>query len=92
MEFSGQKSAFRRRHDRLLRRHRNDRASKNDRVFLYRTPGNDRGRVPDPRTITFPVSGTRRSDRRRDAVMVEMVSLCDTEPAPYRDLAEIGRG
>ena len=81
MEVSGQQSAFRRRHDRLLRWHRNDRAGENDPVFLYRTPGNDRGRVPDPRTITFLVTGTRRSDRRRGAVMAEMVSLRDTEPA-----------
>jgi len=92
VESSGQQSAFRQRHDRLLRRHRNDRAGENDPVFLYRTPGNDRGRVPDPRTITFPVTGTRRSDRRRGARNGRDGELARHRARAYRDLAEIGRG
>lgn len=92
MEYSRQQSAFRRRHDQLLRRHRNDRVGENNPVFLYRTPGNDRGRVPDPRIITFRVTGTRRSDRRRDARNGRDGELARHRVRAHRDLAEIGRG
>ena len=81
MEFSGQQSAFRRRHDRILRRHRNDRVGKNT-LFSYIE-------LLATIAVAFLILGQSLSPLQAlgvlivvgALVMAEMVSLRDTEPA-----------